>query len=186
MRRVCSTEDHKQALALNQKQSDLAKSNVHKVHLGPGGYIGKLDQWRREREAAIAAGQPDPFDDLDECGWQWIQARKPKLVDRKPKFDQPETDTVAQKMLELAELQKQGKFKPQRKHDVLSTAIGSKEHGDCVRGLSSKLSIEDGFEKDKARYRSHDRYKEEIVAEAENAMHAKFKDLLGATLAEHQ
>jgi len=40
----------------------------------------------------------------------------------------PETDTVAQKMLELAELQKQGKFKPQRKHDVLSTTIGSKEH----------------------------------------------------------
>ena len=33
-----------QALALSQKQSDLAKSNIHKVHLGPGGYIGKLDQ----------------------------------------------------------------------------------------------------------------------------------------------
>jgi len=103
-----------QALALSQKQSDLAKSNVYKVHLGPGGYIGKLDQWRREREAAIAAGQPDPYDSLDERGWQWIQARKPKLVEGKLKFDQPETDTVAQKMLELAELQKQGKFKPQR------------------------------------------------------------------------
>ena len=69
-----------EALALSQKQSDLAKSNIHKVHLGSGGYIGKLDQWRREREAAIAAGQPDPYDGLDERGWQWIQARKPKLV----------------------------------------------------------------------------------------------------------
>ena len=69
------------------------------MHLGPGGYIGKLDQWRRERDAAIAAGQPDPYD-----GWQWIQARKPKLVEGKPKFDLPETDTVAQKMLELGEL----------------------------------------------------------------------------------
>ena len=38
-----------QALALSQKQSDLAKSNVHKVHLGPGWYIGKLNQWHRER-----------------------------------------------------------------------------------------------------------------------------------------
>ena len=114
------------------------------MHLGPGGYQGKLDQSRREREAAIAAGQPDPYDGLDERGWQWIQARKPKIVDRKPKFDQPETETVAQKMLELAELQKQGKFKPQREHDVLSTAIGSKEHGGRVRGLSSKLSIKDG------------------------------------------
>ena len=154
------------------------------MHLGPGGYIGKLDQWRREREAAIAAGQPDPYDGLDERGWQWIQARKPKPVEEKPKFDQPETDMVAQKMLELAELQKLGKFKPQREHDVLSTAIGSKEHGGRVRGLSSKLSIKDGFEKDRARYRSHGRHKEEIVAASENAMHTKFKDLFMATLAE--
>ena len=123
---------------------------------------------------------------MDERGWQWNKARKPKLVDGKPKFDQPETDTVAQKMLELAELQKQGKFKPQRKHDVLSTTIGSKEHGGHVRALSSKLSIKDGFEKDRARYRSHDRYKEEIVAAVENAMEARLKDLFFATLAEQQ
>jgi hypothetical protein len=67
---------------------------------------------------------------------------------------------------------------------VLSTAIGSKEHGGRVRGLSSKLSIKDGFEIDKARYRSHDRYKEEIMAAAENEMQAKFKDMLRAALAE--
>ena len=52
--------------------------------------------------------------------------------------------------------------------------------------MSSKLSIKDGFEKDKARYRSHDRYKEEIVAAAENAMQAKFNDMLRAALAEQQ
>ena len=55
-------------------------------------------------------------------------------------------------------------------------AIGSKEHGGRVRGVSSKLSIKDGFEKDRARYRSHGRYKEEIVAAVENAMEARFKD----------
>ena len=49
--------------------------------------------------------------------------------------------------------------------------------------MSSKLSIKDGFEKDKARYRSQDRYKEENVAAAENAMQAKFKDMLRAALA---
>ena len=68
--------------------------------------------------------------------------------------------------------------------DALSTAIGSKEHGGHVRGLSSKPSIKDGFEKDRARYRSHEHYKEEIVAASENAMHTKFKDLFMATLAE--
>ena len=48
--------------------------------------------------------------------------------------------------------------------------------------MSSKLSLKDGFEKDRSRYRSHDRYKEEIVAAAEIAMEAKFKDLLRATV----
>ena len=89
-------------------------------------------------------------------------------------------------MLQLAELQKKGQLKSNREKDVLSTAIGSKEHGGRVRGMSSKLSIRDGFEKDRARYRSHDRYKEEIVAAAESAMEARFKDLFFATLAEQQ
>jgi len=50
-----------EALALSQKNRELAQSNIHKVHLGPGGYQRKVDQWRREREAAIAAGQPNPY-----------------------------------------------------------------------------------------------------------------------------
>ena len=58
----------KEAVALSQKQTELAKSNIRKVHLGPGGYQRKIDQWRREREAAIAAGKPDPYDGLDDCG----------------------------------------------------------------------------------------------------------------------
>ena len=48
------------------------------------------------------------------------------------------------------------------------------------------MSIKDEFEKDRARYMSHDRYKEEIVAAAENAMQEKIKDLFMATLAEQQ
>ena len=110
---------------------------------------------------AIAAGQPDHYEGLDERGWRWLEARKPKIVEGKPKFDCPE-------------------------RDVLSKAIGSKEHGGRVRCLSSKLSLKDGFEKDRSRYWSHDLYKEEIVAAAETAMEAKFKDLLRATLAEQQ
>ena len=123
---------------------------------------------------------------MDDRGWQWLEARKPKIVEGKPKFDQPETEAVADRMLKLAELQKKGEFKPNREVDVLSTAIGSKEHGGRVRGMSSKLSIRDGFKKDRARCRSHDRYKEEIVAATESAMEARFKDLFFATLAEQQ
>ena len=39
----------KQSLALSKKNTVMATSNVHKVHLGPGGYQRKADQWRRER-----------------------------------------------------------------------------------------------------------------------------------------
>ena len=71
------------SLALSKKNSDLAMSNVHKVHLGPGGYQRKADQWWREREAAIAAGQPDPFAGLTERGWFWLEIRKSKIVEGK-------------------------------------------------------------------------------------------------------
>ena len=78
-------------------------SNVHKVRLGPGGYQRKADQWRREREAIIAAGLPDPFQGLIDRGWFWLEARKPKIVDGKPYFDEPQTKTVAQKIYELTD-----------------------------------------------------------------------------------
>ena len=78
------------SLALSKKNSDLAMSNVHKVHLGPGGYQRKADQWRREREAAIAAGQPNPFAGLTEHGWFWLEVRKSKIVEGKPHFDKPD------------------------------------------------------------------------------------------------
>ena len=73
----------------------VALSNIHKVYLGPGGYQAKVEQWQREREATIAVRQPDPFEGLDECGWQWLQARKPNIVEGKLKFDQPKTEAVA-------------------------------------------------------------------------------------------
>jgi len=53
------------------------------------------DQWRREREAAIAAGQPDPFEGLTERAMFLLQAKKPKIVESKPHFDTPETEAVA-------------------------------------------------------------------------------------------
>jgi hypothetical protein len=65
--------------------------------LSLSGYQRKIDQCWREREAAIAAEQPDPFEGFDERGYFWLQARKPKIVDGKPTFDQPETEAVAQK-----------------------------------------------------------------------------------------
>jgi hypothetical protein len=84
---------------------------------------------------------------------------------------------------ELNELQKQGKFKAKRDKDVLSIAIGSKEHGGRVRGLSSKFTIKDGFQQDRNSYRKHDCYKEQLQEAAEEALKSKFRHYFRAAIA---
>ena len=143
-------KNSEESLALSKKNRDLAMSNIYKVRLNPVGYQRKVDQWQREREVAIAVGQPNPFAGLTERGWFWLEARKPKIVEGKPHFDKPETEAVARKMYELTELQKEGKFRVKRDKDVLSTAIGMKEHRGRVRGVTSKLTFREGFEEDRS------------------------------------
>ena len=106
-------------------------------------------------------------------------------MDGKPHFDEPQTEAIAQKMYELTDLQSQGKFKAKRDKDVLSTALGSKEHGGRVRGVSSKLSFKDGFQEDRSTYKRHDRYKEEMIQAAQQAAETKFKEMF-AQIAEQQ
>ena len=106
-------------------------------------------------------------------------------MEGKPHFDKPKTEAVAQKMYDLTVLQKQGKFSVKRDKDVLSTAIGTKEHGGRIRGVSSKLTFRDGFEEDRSTYKRHDRYKEEMVQAAERVVESKFKEIF-AQLAKQQ
>uniref|UniRef100_K3ZEJ1 DUF8039 domain-containing protein n=1 Tax=Setaria italica TaxID=4555 RepID=K3ZEJ1_SETIT len=138
----------------------------------------------QDREAAIAAGQPDPFEGLDEHGWQWLAARKPTIVDGKPTFSTVETNQMAEKIYDFSERQRKGESVPNRDKDVLSSALGTKEHGGRVRGVSSKLSIKDGFERDRASYKSHSRYKEDLREAAEKALQTRFKTSVGSTIAQ--
>ena len=68
---------------------------------------------------------------------------------------------------------------------MLSTTIGTKENGGRIRGMSSKLTFRDGFEEDRSTYKRHDRYKEEMIQEAQKAAESKFKEMF-AQLAEQQ
>ena len=60
---------------------------------------------------------------------------------------------------------------------MLSTALGSKEHGGRIRGVSSKLTFKDGFQEDRSTYKRHDLYKEEMILAAEKAAESKFKEI---------
>ena len=66
-------------------------------------------------------------------------------MDGEPMFAKPETDVVAGRMLQLAEVWEKGIFKPNGDNDVLSVAIESKEHAGYVRDVSSKLTNKDRF-----------------------------------------
>jgi hypothetical protein len=45
-----------EALALNARNTELAKKNKHHHRLGPGGYYGKEEQFRKMEEEATASG----------------------------------------------------------------------------------------------------------------------------------
>ncbi|RCV07756.1 hypothetical protein SETIT_1G271300v2 [Setaria italica] len=160
-----------EALALSQRNREFALRNIHKVHLRPGGYRGKIDKWQQDREAAIAARQPDPFEGLDE------HARKPTIVDGKPTFLTSKTNQVAEKINDLSKRQRKGEFIPNRDKDVLSSALGMKEHGGRVRGVSLKLTIKDGFERDRASYKSHSRYKDDLREATEKALESRVLEI---------
>ena len=57
-----------------------------------------------------------------------------------------------------------------RDKDVLSTALVTKEHGGCIRGVSSKLTFREGFQEDRSTYKRHDRYKEGMIQAVEKAV----------------
>nr|ABA98397.1 transposon protein, putative, CACTA, En/Spm sub-class [Oryza sativa Japonica Group] len=59
-----------------------------------------------------------------------------------------------------AGLPKKGFFKPKREKDVLSTALGTPEHGGRVRGVSSKMSWKEGFKHDP--HKKCDAYKDKL------------------------
>ena len=66
-----TTEEAKE---LSKVNAALAKRDVHKANLGPGGYAAKLEKWQKEREDAITKGLPDPYEGLDERSFHWIKA----------------------------------------------------------------------------------------------------------------
>ena len=45
-----------EALALSDRNTELAKNNVHRHRLGPGGYYGKEDVFRTMEEEVVVSG----------------------------------------------------------------------------------------------------------------------------------
>ena len=157
----------------SQKYAELAKKNKFPHRLGSAGYAPKVEQWTKEEEEMRKKGQPVPMEEWTQRSRNWVRARTPKITDEgKVSFEDPELQSVADKIENLSSSQKKGFFKPKREKDVLSTALGTPEHGGRVRDVSSKMSWKEGFKNDphKKREAYKDKLRDEGAAEFERQM----------------
>lgn len=160
-----------EALALSARNTERAKKNVHHHHLGPGGYYGKEEQFRKIEEDAASTGTYN-LQGVSKRTRNWILSRN-KEASKALKFSKPETEETVSKILNYAEQRQKGLFKPSRERDELSLALGNPEHTGRVRGLGKRVIWKEGFEKDRHMYKKHDRDREANLEVQVKALVAK-------------
>uniref|UniRef100_K3ZNE8 Uncharacterized protein n=1 Tax=Setaria italica TaxID=4555 RepID=K3ZNE8_SETIT len=156
-----NTSEAKALSEENTRKAMKAAENPH--HLGVGGYVARIIKWRREEEEWRIAGLPDLYEGLDERSRNWVLAQIPVFTpEGKVTFKHQTTMEIYERLEQLVELQKKGLFKPDRKRDQLTAAIGTVEHSGHVQGMSSTLPWGDVFQNDQGSYRKRDRYKKDL------------------------
>ncbi|KAG2555492.1 hypothetical protein PVAP13_8NG031164 [Panicum virgatum] len=156
---ICRTEE---AIDKHEAYSELAKKNIYPHHLGTGGYIGKAPKWREEEAERRAKGIAHPLDRCNDRTRNWVLGRKPKVVDGKMVFPEPQTAEAVEKIQEVVRKEVSGEFTPNREVDELSVGLGNKEHRGRVRGISSKMSWLVGWPEAQGRYKKHYGYKDRL------------------------
>src|SRR5438045_2433353 len=122
--------------------------------MGSSGYVGKIPVWQQEIEDAVNAGKEVPYANLDERSKNWTLARRTTSSSGgEISFNKPETQQVVQKITEIQVQVTQGSFVPDRENDILTQALGNKEHSGRTRGIGSKVPWKKGFPQDLYRYK---------------------------------
>jgi len=148
-----------EALALNARNTKLAKRNQHHHHLGPSGYYGKEEKFRKmEEEAAIS--RKLNLKGLKLLSRNWILGRSTDASVTSLKFDNPMTKETVLKILKYAEDKEKGSFKPSRERDELSLALGNFEHTGRTRGLGKRMTWKHKFKENQHMYKKHGRDRE--------------------------
>ena len=147
-----------EALELSARNTELAKRNMHRHHLSPGGYYGKEEQFRKMEEEA-ASSRAYNLQGFSKRTRNWILSRN-KEASRALKFNKPETEQAVSKILKYGEEKEKGSFKASRERDELSLALGNPEHIGHVRGLGKRTAWKYGFEEDRHMYKKHGRDRE--------------------------
>nr|TKW02657.1 hypothetical protein SEVIR_8G254500v2 [Setaria viridis] len=97
-----------EARALSKENIKKAMKAVRNPHrLGAGGYLAKIEEWRKEEEERRIASLPDLLKGLDELSRNWVLARESVIKPNcEVEFRYPSTAEIFKRMGQLAELQK--------------------------------------------------------------------------------
>ena len=103
-----------EALALSARNTELAKKNKHHHRLGPGGYYGKEEQFRKMEEEA-AASRSFNLSRLKVRSRNWILGRSTSTkASSGLKFSNLETEQAVSEILKYAKDKEKGSFNPSR------------------------------------------------------------------------
>jgi hypothetical protein len=148
----------KASLALSARNSEQVKKNQHYPRLGPGGYAGKQEVFRK-MDAKAKATRNTEVPKLKPRLKQWIYARSVDSSGSSLKFAKLETGEVVSKILKLAEDKEKGAFNPSRETSELNVALGNPEHTGH-QGLGKRTSWKHGFIEERHMYKKHGRDRE--------------------------
>nr|CAE05927.1 OSJNBa0034E24.21 [Oryza sativa Japonica Group] len=165
------------------------------------GYIGKEAIWAQEDAAAAAANVPAPFSDIPEQGARnWSRARGKVNPDGSVTFENKSDAIVYQELLGLAAeqaSQSEVESAPKRREDdILTKALGTKEHPSRTRGIGSDVPWKHGLPQYSSQYRKRKvskeergarlkaEFKVEVIQELEASMNAMVEERVNKVLAD--
>ena len=90
-----------ESLALSEKNSLQAKKNIHHPHLGPGGYEGKEEMFRKMEEEAVAVGNTKVMK-LKPRTKRWVFARNLEESGSSLNFAKLETEEAVSRIMKLS------------------------------------------------------------------------------------
>ena len=104
-------EDFIEGIALSSHNTELAKKNQHHHRLGPDGYYGKEEQFRKMEEEAATSGSFD-LSGLKVRSRNWILGRSTSTkASSGLKFSNLETEQAVSEILKYAKDKEKGSFR---------------------------------------------------------------------------
>ncbi|XP_045788571.1 uncharacterized protein LOC123910125 [Trifolium pratense] len=163
----------------SQKGRENHAKNVYPHVLSRGGYKRLEEQMINEKRQSLSKDSSGLTDDdrhpsPPERYETWTRARQKKGGE----FTSEPVKKVAEKIEKIVEDSKKGDFVPTGRHDVLTEAIGTPEHGGSVRGVGKKHNITTYWGRSKvSRQRQGIDVKEQLAAFKAD-LEAKFEEKL--------